>query len=162
MSCINFKLNNYYYFSVFFTMGMLLYRKKSYTDAFINLTLALFDDDSNNVAMEHRALIHFEKEEYEECVIECEEILKTSTSKDVELLKQRAKKKIPAEKAWHEILQVAPTASTEEVETSFRSIARLLSPNARHNRRLLRVDQIKVQQKMARLNKAMNLFGRSK
>lgn len=142
-------------------IGLMHFRNKNYAAAFDAFTLALFIDESNNVAMEHRAQIHFKKGEFEECVIECEQILKTKSSDEIELLKQNAKKKIPADKPWHEVLQVSPNAAREEVERSFRSIAKVLSPNARHNRKLLKVDQIKIQQKMATLNKAKTIFERT-
>jgi hypothetical protein len=49
-------------------------------------------------AMEKRATIHFQRNEFEECLIECEEILKLKKSTEITDLMKKAKKETSTQK----------------------------------------------------------------
>lgn len=131
---------------------------QKFDDAYDIFTKILEVDAKNIDAMEKRAEIHFNKQEFEECVIECTEILKIGPSNDIKLLMDDAESKIKIED-WFEVLQVLPNAKEIDVEKAYRNLAKLFSPNARKNAKKSAVDREKLQRKMARINKAKIQYG---
>lgn len=104
--------------------------------------------------MEKRAIIHFKRKEFEECVIECEEILEIKKSAEIITLMENAKKEISDNKPWHEVLEVPKTSDENFVVKAFRKLAKLFHPNKAKNARLSNVDKKKMNVKMAKINKA--------
>lgn len=109
--------------------------------------------------MEKRAKIHFLREEFEECVIECEEILRFGPFPKVKALKEKAKPKIPRKEKWYEVFGVPADSSKSIVKEAFRRLARLFSPNSMKNANLIAVDRKKINAKMAKINAAKTDFG---
>lgn len=103
--------------------------------------------------MTRRAEIHFQRNEYEECEIECEEILAIRDSPEIQALKQQATDNIP-EKHWYDVLGVAKNASKNIVKDAFKGLARIFHPNSAKNTKLPKADKKKRNMKMAKINKA--------
>lgn len=127
---------------------------KKYDEAYEIFTKILQVDPKNIDAMERRAEIHFAKQEFEECVIECAEILRIRQSNDIKLLMDDAESKIGTEEDWFAVLHVSKHADKKDVEKAYRTLAKLFSPNAKKNAKKSVVDREKLQRKMARINKA--------
>lgn len=108
--------------------------------------------------MEKRAMIHFKREEFEECVIECEAILNLKDSSDITELKEKAKNSISHNKPWYNVLNVEKTASKSLVERAFRALAGVFHPNKAKNAKLSDVDKKKLNVKMAKVNRAKEEF----
>lgn len=108
--------------------------------------------------MGKRAHIHFIKGEYDDCLIECMEALKLKESDDIKQLLTDTKKKIPVNEDWFVVLNVSENATKKEVTESFKKLAKIFSPNARRNAKLIKVDRIKVEKKMAKINGAKKMF----
>lgn len=113
-------------------------------------------------AIRMRACIQFDRKQYEECIIECEELLKLRKIDEIETLMKNAKVKLPAKKPWFEVLNIDQRSSKDDFGKAYRKLAAEVSPNARKNARLNKIDKRKMEAKMARLNKAKNDFEKSK
>lgn len=105
-------------------------------------------------AMKKRADIHFKREEFEECVIECEEILKINKTHEVTELKQKAKENLPQKQAWYDVFKVAKDATKDEIRKTFHKLAKMFSTNSKKNSKLLKIDKIKADMRMAKINEA--------
>lgn len=130
------------------------YESGEYDAAFDCFTKALKIDRKNVAAMKHRALIHFERNEFEECEIECEEILKISKLLDIEALQKKAQQKITSVLSWFEVLKVASNASKTAVKKAYKALAKQFSTNNAKHAKLLSADKKKLNAKMAKVNGA--------
>lgn len=141
-----------------FKQGVSNFNAAKFDDAFNNFTKVLMIDKNNVDAMENRAIIHNMKGEYEECVIECQELLKIKISDKILQLLESANNMIIENEQWHEVLQVNCNSSRMEVDKQYRNMARVLSPTSKQNSKLLPSDKLKLTKKMARINCAKNTF----
>jgi DnaJ homolog subfamily C member 7 len=108
-------------------------------------------------AMEKRALIHFKREEFEECVIECEEVLKKKDSPEMLQLKRDAEKEISSgEDSWYKVLKVGANATKEQVTKAYRSLIRTFHPD--RARKAILSDKRKLTLKMAKIIRAKSKF----
>jgi preprotein translocase subunit Sec63 len=108
-------------------------------------------------AMEKRAEIHFKKEEFEECIVECEEILSKKPSPSIEKLKKEAESKQSSNNPWWKILKVDQNATKAQVIHSFKKLAKLFHPD-KVKGSTLKSDKKKMTKKMAKINGAKQEF----
>lgn len=104
--------------------------------------------------MTRRAEIHFQRNEFEECEIECEEILAIRDCPEIQALKQHATDKISGKKHWYDVLGVAKDSSKKLVKDAFKELARFFHPNSAKNSKLPKADKKKRNMKMAKINQA--------
>lgn len=134
------------------------YNLQSYDAAFENFTNVLKSDGTNIAAMEKRAHIHFKRAEFDECIVECKEVLSTQDSADMKNLLGLANDEVLKVTEWFDVLQVLPAATKADVEKSFRSLAKKFSPNSKQNAKLMKIDKRKVEVKMSKINIAKKLY----
>lgn len=147
------------YFRIIFQSGQSKFEAENIDEAFECFTNVLNTDLGYIAAMEYRAKIHFNRQEYRECVIECEEILKIDKDcKSALDLLNEAKQNIPKKRSWFQILGVLPNASKNEVVKAYRKLAKIFSPNTSKNSRLNKLDKRKVDEKMSEINEAKTNF----
>lgn len=135
-------------------MGETSFKQGSYKKAFDHFTNVLKRNENNVEALTKRAFIHYELDEFEECVIECEEIIKNMSSPDVIELMKKGKKEIPPKHEWCKVLNVPKDASKSAVKEAYYTLARKFSTNSSKNSKLLQVDKKKADAKMAKINEA--------
>jgi hypothetical protein len=140
--------------SLHFRNGLSLLGDGLYDEAFNCFTEAIKADGTNVEAMKKRAWIHFRRDEFKECEIECDEILKHCKENNIEKLKNDANQRIPTEKSWWKILNVTRTWSRDVVSKAYRNLAKKFSTNNAKNAKLLDVDKKKLDAKMAIINGA--------
>lgn len=128
-----------------------------YDLAFNNFTKVLNGDDGVVDAMEKRALIHFQRNEFEFCAIEREEIQRLRPSEENLKLLKAAKQNIQ-DKMWFEVLGLSPQATMQEVTVAYRALAKIFSPNASKNVKINITDRIKYGKTMASINAARAQF----
>lgn len=138
-------------------MGVENLRFKNLDMAFDNFTNVLKQDAVCVEAMENRAKIHFTRNEFECCVIECEEIQRLRSSDEIKKLMEEAKKNIK-EKTWFETLGVSPSSPKPEVVAASKKLTLKYNPGGRINAKLSKLDKAKLQRKMSSINKAKKEF----
>lgn len=146
------------FFSLEKENGLSCFDCGKYDDAFKHFTNVLLHDNNDIEAMTKRAHIHFLRKEYEYCIIECEEIIKTQTSSEIEVLKESAKKEINLTTPWYQVLGVQETALRQEVEKTYRKLAGSLTVKGKKKLRVLEQDQKKMLQKLTAVNFAVNQY----
>lgn len=124
-----------------------------YEKAFESFTEALKLNPKLLEAMEKRAEIHFKREEFEECAIECDAYLKISKKTEILQLKRDAEKRISTDESWWKILKVAKNATKAEVKKAFAGLVKIFHPD-KAKKGKLPVDNDKQNAKMAKINKA--------
>lgn len=142
------------FFSLHLQNGLALFASGKLNEAFDCFTEAIKADNRNVEAMKKRAEIHFKRGEFEDCEIECEEILQYCQDETTEELKNEAKKKILSGRSWWKILNVTVTAPSMLVKKPYRELAKNFSTNKAKNAKLLAVDKKKLDRKMAQVNGA--------
>lgn len=138
---------------MFFENGIVNFNAGSYDKAFESFTEALKLNHGHIEAMEKRAEIHFKRDEFEECVIECEEILKKKPSSDIKTLKLKAEKSVPSEEPWWQVLNVASNATKDQVKKAFNKLVKIFHPD-RNKKNTLESDMKKSTARMAKINSA--------
>lgn len=141
-----------------FQCGLSNFSAGKYDAAYENFTNALLFNENLVEAMEKRAIIHFKRKEFEECVIECEEILKFNESAEISKLMKSAKEVIATNEPWHEVLEVPKNSDKNFVIKAFKKFAKNFHPNKAKNARLSKIDKKKMNVKMAKINKAKMEF----
>lgn len=141
-----------------FENGIVCYKKGEYDAAFEHFTNVLKFDENNVGAMEKRAFIHFEKKEYEDCIIECEEIIKIQSIPQIIDLMKKAEEKIPKERSWFDFFGVPANSDKSILKTAFKKLALKFSPNTKINARLINIDKKKVARRMSKINEARMHF----
>lgn len=147
---------NFYSFQ--FITGLEKFAAGKYDDAYEHLTKALLVNGNLIDAMEKRAFIHFKLNEFDECVIECEEILKVKNSPEIRNLKAEAEIKSLDDEPWYEVLNVSKNADSKTVTKAFNLLAKKFHLNGKINSGISIVDQKKMNLKMAKFNKARLQF----
>ena len=110
--------------------------------------------NSNHVeAMEKRAEIHYKRREFEDCVIECEEILKKKNVSSIQTLKLKAEKDLQSKEPWWQVLNVAKNATKEQVKRAFHKLVKTFHPD-KNKKNTLDSDMKKSTAKMAKINSA--------
>lgn len=104
--------------------------------------------------MKKRALIHFNRDEIDCCLIECEEILRRGAFKDVIELMANAKKEIAPKQAWYKVYGIERLSTKKVIEKKYRELAKVYSSHAKENKKKLEVDRKKLDRKMTLLNEA--------
>lgn len=141
-----------------FKSGLENYSARKYDEAYENFTKALYLNPNLIEAMEKRAMIHFNRNEFEECLIECEEFLKKKHSPVIIELKKNAERRMSADEPWYQVLKVTRNAAEERVKEAFKELAKKFHPNRSKNARLSIVDKKKIDAKMAKINRAKSEF----
>lgn len=110
--------------------------------------------------MKLRARIHFLRQEYEECIVECEELLKLcpSHSDFTKGFIKKSKLKIRLDLPWYEVFGVARDATKSVVIKTYKQFAKRLGTNNAKNSKLLKADKKKLDAKMAKINGAKSLW----
>jgi tetratricopeptide (TPR) repeat protein len=145
-----------------FRNGLENFAAEKYDEAYENFTNALNLNPNLVEAMEKRAMIHFKRNEFEECLIECEEILKLKHSSEIFELKKKAKKEISPDEAWYEVLKIAKDSAKEKVKSVYKELAKTFHPNRAKNAKLNKVDKKKIDAKMAKINRAKKEYDTNK
>lgn len=127
-----------------------------YEKAFEYFTEALVANPELVEAMKKRAHIHFKRNEFEECVIECEEILKKKTLPSIVKLKKDAEKKISKDESWWNVLNVAKNATKSQVLDSYKKLMKIFHPDKAKTK--LKIDKAKLSAKAAKINSAKRDF----
>lgn len=143
---------------LYFANGLSQYNAGDFDAAFQNFTLAIHHDSSNLEAMKKRAFIHFNRDEIECCLIECEEILKFGDFNDVIELKENAKNEIDSKIPWYKVYGVTEQTPKSVVEETYRKLAKRYSARAKDNRGKLDVDKRKLERKLVILNGAKSEY----
>jgi Tfp pilus assembly protein PilF len=141
-----------------FKNGIDCFNSGNFDKAFEHFTEALQMNSDLVEAMEKRAKIHFKREEYDECVIECDEILSRKSSPSITKLKSDAIKKRSSDESWWQVFNVARTATKAQVNKIYSQLAKKFHPDRKKG---LKVDKDKYTAKMAKINSAKQEFEKS-
>lgn len=160
-----------YMFKILFYSGSANYEMEMYKEAYEDLTEAL-KIRNDPVAMTMRAKIHFKLDEFEECIIDCEEAKQISNSAPQQLLQSQlielhqvvdnlmtdAKQLLKARKpkSPFEILGVTKFSTVEEIKKSFRKLS-LMYHSDKHPQATV-TDKKKLERKFQELRHAYNIL----
>lgn len=147
---------------VFYNRGIANYKLQMYADAYQDFSQALKIKDCHSKALLRRAQCHFELNEFEDAVIDCEESLKLKPSEEAKKLLGTAKIKVKGVvRNPYEVLGISITATSGEVKKAYYKLSRELHPDKHPDG--TPVDKTKLSRKFGHMKTAydtvMKTFG---
>lgn len=123
-------------------------------EALDDYNLALRLDEDYVEALTERAKIHFALKEFEDCIIDCDELLKLKSSSDTRKLMKDAQEKLKCsvKRQPHEILGVHVDASRQEIDDEFERLSSLHHRDSQPD--ATRIEQRKLARKLQYIQKA--------
>jgi len=117
--------NKNFNFLMLFNLGMANFKLKLYEEAYDNFTQALRIKENHAKCLYKRASVHFTLNQFEDCIIDCEESLKLEASEQTKKLISSAKSSLETshKKRPQEILEIASSASKSDVKKAFHRLS---------------------------------------
>lgn len=138
----------------FFYRGLANFNLQKYEEARDDFTDCLrIKSDSQDVLMK-RAKTHFVLQEYEDCIVDCEEYIRIENSIDIQGICDSAKLLLKNSelKSAYGILEVAENASEEEIKKAFGKLSKTFHVDKHPN--ATAIDKIKLTRKFNEVKKA--------
>lgn len=120
--------NKWFTCAMLYQRGCSHVKLESFREAFNDFDMALRINDILIEALSQRAFTHFKLNEFEDCIIDCEEYLKLKGSSDIQKLLMDATKKFEI-KNPREVLEVSSSAQALEVYRAFKRLSKLYHPD---------------------------------
>jgi len=113
---------------IYYNRGLASYNVDKFQLAYDDLTKALQLDEKYVKALSQRAKTHFKLNEFEDCIIDCEESLMLEIDEKIKKLLADAQTKVrnkpkKSKKADYEILEITETATRKEVIKAYRNLS---------------------------------------
>lgn len=118
-------LNKNFNVLMLFNLGMANFKLKLFEEAFDNFSQALRFKENHAKCLYKRANVHFTLNQFEDCIIDCEESLKLEASEQTKKLMSSAKASMASsyKKEPQEILEIAASASKSDVKKAFHRLS---------------------------------------
>lgn len=125
-------------------------------DACNDFTCALRLNETSTECLMRRANVHFKLNEFENCIIDLEELLKHDNDhiEAKKLINNAKKMSISSRRNWHDILGVSELSSKREVRKAFHKLSLLYHPDK--NSHVTAVEKRKLERKLREINDAYN------
>lgn len=119
--------NKSYKFLMLFNLGMSNFQLNHVSEAFENYSEALRVNENDAKCLLKRAEAHLKLEQFEDCVIDCEESLKLEESESAKKTMNNAKSmlKNAVKRSSHEVLAISKGAPKSEVKKAFHKLSLL-------------------------------------
>lgn len=120
--------NEIYVSSIFFYRGFAYGLIGNSDKAFVDLSKALRINETFSEALYRRAIIHFNKREYAECIVDCQAANTHSEARKLLDVAEKLLKTTP-ERSCYEILGIENSASSGEITKAFHKLAFKIHPD---------------------------------
>lgn len=142
--------------AMLFNLGSANFKLSRFTAAKDNFTEALRLDESHVKSLIRRAECHFKLKEFEDCIVDCEEVLRLKPSEVVQKLMNDAKFSVSVSKGCnaYTILDVKSKASKAEIKKAFHKLS--LMYHSDKNPKATAVEKKKLERKFLEAQKAYN------